>query len=206
MVYDSLFASLTRAASLMTPLGDALRRGRIRCTGWTGQSAAAQAAQWVKLANSLHARAAMRISQVDATKAKAELAKALAGPVLASNADNAFVPWPGGVLANPLCLNWAEAHGCGGTRDDQRISSGSWTRSRSRRIRGWRSTPSRRCIEEGRSDGVRHHLSRLPERHTKRQGRRPKNPCDAAGKNDRLLATTRVPRSASVRLARRATS
>ncbi len=91
--------------------------------GLNGQSAAVQAAQWVKLANSLRARAAMRISQANATKARAELTAALAGPVLASNADNAFVPWPGGVLSNPLCLNWAEAStGCGGTRDDQRIS------------------------------------------------------------------------------------
>ena len=54
--------------------------------GLTGQSAAVQAAQWVKLANSLRARAAMRISQANATKARAELTAALAGPVLASNA------------------------------------------------------------------------------------------------------------------------
>ena len=122
VVYDSIFASLTRAASLMTPLGVRYAESD-PVYGLTGQSAAAQSAQWVKLANSLHARAAMRISQVDATKARAELTKALAGPVLGSNADNAFVPWPGGVLSNPLCLNWAEAStGCGGTRDDQRIS------------------------------------------------------------------------------------
>ena len=51
----------------------------------------------------------MRISQVDAAKSKAELTKALAGPVFTSNADNAFVPWPGGVIANPLCQNWADS-------------------------------------------------------------------------------------------------
>ena len=122
VVYDSIFASLTRAASLMTPLGVRYAEAD-PVYGLSGQSAATQAAQWIKLANSLHARAAMRISKVPGTKAKDELTKALAGPVFGSNADNAFVPWPGGVLSNPLCLNWAEAStGCGGTRDDQRVS------------------------------------------------------------------------------------
>jgi hypothetical protein len=64
----------------------------------------------------------MRISMKDQAKATAELAKALAGPVLRSNADNAAVIWPGGVVSNPLCLNWLDSPSCGGTRDDQRIS------------------------------------------------------------------------------------
>jgi hypothetical protein len=120
-IYDSLFASLTRAASLMTPTG--VRYAETDPVyGLDGQTAAEQAALWVKLANSLHARAALRISQVDPTTSKAELIKALAGPVIADNSENAFVPWPGGVLSNPLCLNWADSPGCGGTRDDQRIS------------------------------------------------------------------------------------
>ena len=52
VVYDTLFASLTRAASLMTATGaryaeaDPVYRS-------DGQSAAVQSAQWVKLANSL---------------------------------------------------------------------------------------------------------------------------------------------------------
>jgi hypothetical protein len=122
VIYDSLFASLTRAATLMSATGTRYADAD-PVYGRANQTAAQQAALWVKLANSLHARAAMRISQVDAAKARAELTKALAGPHFTSNADNAFVPWPGGVLSNPLCLNWAEAStGCGGTRDDQRIS------------------------------------------------------------------------------------
>jgi len=87
--------------------------------GQNGENAATQSAQWVKLANSLHARVALRISQADAAKSRAELTKALAGPVFTSNADNAFMEWPGGTVANPLCLNWT---GCAGTRDDQRLS------------------------------------------------------------------------------------
>jgi hypothetical protein len=119
-IYDSLFASLTSAASITTGAGEALLAADPVYGQATGVTAASQAAKWVKLANSLHARAAMRISNVEGgTKAKAELAKALAGPVLTSNADNAFIAYPGGTIANPLCTNWV---GCSGTRDDQRIS------------------------------------------------------------------------------------
>jgi hypothetical protein len=120
VIYDSLFASLTRAASITTGAGDALLAAD-PVYGQGGTSATAQAAKWVKLANSLHARAALRISQADAAKSKAELGKALAdlSKVFQSNADNAFITYPGGTIANPLCTNWV---GCSGTRDDQRIS------------------------------------------------------------------------------------
>jgi hypothetical protein len=119
VIYDSLFASLTQAASITTGVGDVLLAADPVYGQTTGITATAQAAKWVKLANSLHARAAMRISQADANKAKSELIKALAGPVMTSNADNAFIAYPGGTIANPLCTNWL---GCAGTRDDQRIS------------------------------------------------------------------------------------
>ncbi len=120
-VYDSIFAALSKATTLMSATG--VRYGATDPVyGQNGQGAAEQAASWVKLANTLHARAAMRLSQVDANKAKTELTKALAGAVFASNADNAFVGWPGGVITNPLCANWADSPACGGTRDDQRIS------------------------------------------------------------------------------------
>ena len=125
VVYDSIFAMLTRAATISVgsddPASPAYARMGEADPVFGGLSATAQAQQWQKLANSLHARAALRISFVDAPKAQAELTQALAGPVFASNADNAFVSWPGGTLGNPLCLNWLNA-GCGGTRDDQRVS------------------------------------------------------------------------------------
>jgi hypothetical protein len=121
VIYDSLFASLTKAASITTGTGDALLAADPVYGQATGISAASQAAKWVKLANSLHARAALRISQADAAKSKAELAKALGDltKVFQSNADNAFISYPGGTIANPLCTTWV---GCSGTRDDQRIS------------------------------------------------------------------------------------
>jgi Starch-binding associating with outer membrane len=125
VVYDSIFAMLTRAVAIPAPSEDVTSPNYVRMGDadpvYPGKSAAAQAASWTKLANSLRARAGLRLSQVDAAKSKAQLTAALAGPVFTSNADNASVSWPGGTLGNPLCLNWLNA-GCGGTRDDQRVS------------------------------------------------------------------------------------
>jgi len=131
-VYDTVFASLSSAATMMSgvPASRIEIEPRFASAdpvygqGAAGKTGASAAAAWVKLANTLHARAAMRISNKDAAKGKAELLKALAGPVFTSNADNASVKWPpgGGVVANPLCQNWADSPDCGGTRDDQRIS------------------------------------------------------------------------------------
>src|SRR5215208_4364844 len=113
-IYDSIFVSLDRAVAIMDP-------DDVRQMGDADPVYAGDLDAWAKLANSLHARAAIRISFVNTAKATAELEKALAGPVFESNADNAVVVWPGGTLANPLCLNWSDAD-CGGTRDDQRVS------------------------------------------------------------------------------------
>jgi hypothetical protein len=127
VIYDSLFAMLTKAAAAPQTSSDPASPLYVRygakdpVYGINGESETVEAAKWVKLANSIHARAAMRISQVNPGKAQAEVVKALAGPVLASNADNAFITWPGGTVANPLCLNWLDSE-CGGTRDDQRLS------------------------------------------------------------------------------------
>jgi len=120
VIYDSLFASLTKAASTMTGAGETYLAADPVYGQASGVTGASQAAKWIKLANSLHARAAMRLSNVDVAKAKAELAKALAGnKVMTDSTDNAYISYPGGTIANPLCTTWV---GCSGTRDDQRIS------------------------------------------------------------------------------------
>jgi hypothetical protein len=75
-------------------------------------------AKWLKFANSLRARMAMRISKADPAKAAAELTAAFSGPggVMTSNGDNASLVWPGdGVFDNP----WS---GTFSTRDDHRVS------------------------------------------------------------------------------------
>lgn len=61
--------------------------------------------KWRKFANSLHARYALRIVNVDPTSADAELRAAFsdAGGVFTANADNAQLKWPGdGVSDNPF--------------------------------------------------------------------------------------------------------
>jgi len=73
-------------------------------------------AKWAKFANSLRARLALRMSKADPAKAATELTAAFAAGMIASNADNAMIVWPGdGVYDNPLSLNFA-------TRDDHRVS------------------------------------------------------------------------------------
>lgn len=73
---------------------------------------------WQRFANTLHARLALRLINVDPTTAASELQKALTGPggVFTSNADNAVMRWPGdGIFNNPWSDNFK-------TRDDHRLS------------------------------------------------------------------------------------
>jgi hypothetical protein len=73
---------------------------------------------WQRFANSLRARLAMRLVNVDPTTADAQLKAAFAAPggVFQSNADNAKFSWPGdGINDNP----WTNANK---TRDDRRMS------------------------------------------------------------------------------------
>ena len=75
-------------------------------------------AAWQRFANTLHARLALRVINVDPTTAASELQKALSGPggVFRSNADNAALAWPGdGVFNNSWGNNFQ-------TRDDHRMS------------------------------------------------------------------------------------
>jgi hypothetical protein len=77
-------------------------------------------AAWRKFSNSLRLRMAMRISNVDPTKAKAEFLAALAAPggVFTSNADNAGLHYSGSVPSdNPIYAVFHE-----GQRYDQVIS------------------------------------------------------------------------------------
>jgi hypothetical protein len=74
--------------------------------------------RWQRFGNSLRARHAMRLANVDPTTARAQIIAAMAAPggLIASNADNARMVWPGdGVYDNP----WAVNHR---TRDDHRLS------------------------------------------------------------------------------------
>src|SRR5439155_7993852 len=112
-IYTGLFADLDQATTAMaaapataTKLGaaDPFFRGG--------------AAGWQRFANSIRARLAMRLANVDLT-AQAQLNAALAAPggLISSNAQNANFPWPGdGVYDNPWMVNFR-------TRDDHRMSN-----------------------------------------------------------------------------------
>jgi hypothetical protein len=74
--------------------------------------------KWQKFSNSLRARFALRLVNVDPATASAQLAAAFAAPggVFTSNADNAELKWPGdGIYNNPWAADFSG-------RDDHRIS------------------------------------------------------------------------------------
>lgn len=74
--------------------------------------------EWQKFANSLRARYALRLINVDPVTADAQLRAAIAAPggLITSNSDNAVLKWPGdGVYDNPWADNFK-------TRDDHRVS------------------------------------------------------------------------------------
>ena len=111
-IYYGLLATLTKAATDMkgglTSADQGLGSGDPIYGG--------DPAAWVKFANSLRARLALRMSKADPAKAATELTAALAAGVFTSNADNAKLVWPGdGIYDNPLAANFS-------TRDDHRVS------------------------------------------------------------------------------------
>jgi hypothetical protein len=111
-VYNALFARLGEASTALSTTGGANLGGADPLYG--GNFAA-----WQRFANSLRARHALRIVNVDRARADAELRAAFTAPggVFTSNAHNARFPWPGnGVFDNPWAVNFQ-------TRDDHRVST-----------------------------------------------------------------------------------
>jgi hypothetical protein len=110
-IYDGLFSDLSEAVT-------AIAGGGSLALGAADPIYGGNALRWQRFANSLRARHAMRLANVDAAQAQAELAAAIAAPggLIASNADNARMVWPGdGVYDNPWSAN-------NQTRDDHRLS------------------------------------------------------------------------------------
>jgi hypothetical protein len=110
-IYAGLMSTLTKVA---TDLGNP---GAVSL-GSADPIYSGSAASWQRFANTLHARMALRLINVDPTTAASELQKALTGPggVFRSNADNAVMRWPGdGVFNNSWSDNFK-------TRDDHRMS------------------------------------------------------------------------------------
>ncbi|MFI5227733.1 MAG: SusD/RagB family nutrient-binding outer membrane lipoprotein [Gemmatimonadales bacterium] len=109
-VYTGMMAKLTAASAALSGATDAFNGADPIYNG--------NPAQWQKFANSLHARDAMRIVNVDPATTDKELkaAFAAAGGLITSNGDNAELRWPGdGVFNNPWAQNFS-------SRDDDRMS------------------------------------------------------------------------------------
>ncbi len=110
-IYTDLFAKLTAAS---TSLG-----GATNVLGSGDPIYAGAPASWRKFANSLRARHALRLINVNPTLANAQLTAALAdaGGLIVTNSDNAKLAWPGdGIYDSPWANNFK-------TRDDHRIST-----------------------------------------------------------------------------------
>lgn len=110
-IYADLFAQLSEASAALgsatNELGDAdpIYEG--------------DPEKWQKFANSLHARHALRLVNVDMATANSELQEAFSadGGLIVTNDDNAAMEWPGdGVYDNPWAGNFK-------SRDDHRIST-----------------------------------------------------------------------------------
>ena len=106
-IYSGLFADLATGASMVGSgrsdfgAGDLLYGNNF--------------VRWRKFANSLRMRLAMRLSEVDPGRARSEFAAAYAAGGFTSNADNAFLDYPGSPYENPFYENFL-------TRDDNGVS------------------------------------------------------------------------------------
>lgn len=109
-VYAGMIATLTAAAAALPDASNTF--------GSADPVYGGDPASWAKFANSLRARLAMRLVNVDPATADAELRAALTDPagVFTSNQDMATLVWPGdGIYNNPMTDNFS-------TRDDHRVS------------------------------------------------------------------------------------
>jgi hypothetical protein len=113
-IYAAIFQALDSAVTAMAaaPVGSP-------SLGKADPFFAGNALKWQKFANSIRARLALRLVNVDPATAQAQLLAAIAAPggLMVSNADNARFPWPGdGVYDNRWAVNFK-------TRDDHRMSN-----------------------------------------------------------------------------------
>lgn len=109
-IYADFFITLAKATTDMSTGSGSLGDGDPIYGG--------DLASWQRFSNSLRARYALQLINVDPTTANTQLtaAFAAAGGVFRSNADNAQLVYPGdGVYNNPWAANFS-------TRDDHRIS------------------------------------------------------------------------------------
>ena len=109
-IYADFFVLLDKAAKDLTGAANTLSSADPIYAG--------NVLRWQRFANSLRARLALRLINIDPATANAQLTAAFSAPggVFQSAADNAIFKWPGdGVYDNPWAVNFK-------TRDDHRMS------------------------------------------------------------------------------------
>jgi hypothetical protein len=114
-IYADFFTVLDQASKALTTSPPAGASGFAGADPIYGGNTTA----WQRFANSLRARLAMRIVNVDPATARTQFLAAMAAPggLFTSNADNAIFKWPGGgINDNPWSINFQ-------TRDDNRLSN-----------------------------------------------------------------------------------
>ncbi|MCJ7628759.1 MAG: SusD/RagB family nutrient-binding outer membrane lipoprotein, partial [Longimicrobiales bacterium] len=107
-IYDGMLADLTTAVGLLNPNAQTFGAGDLIYGSDMGA--------WKKFANSLRMRLAMRLSEADAATAKTQFVAAFNAGGFTSNADNAFLNYPGPPYSFPLYDNYLG-------RDDYGVSS-----------------------------------------------------------------------------------
>lgn len=110
-IYADFFAVLDKASKDLTGASNTL--------GTADPIYAGSPARWQKFINSLRARLALRVINVNPALANTQLTAAIDAPggLILTNADNAQITWPGdGVYNNP----WSSTLGA---RDDWRVSN-----------------------------------------------------------------------------------
>jgi hypothetical protein len=115
-IYTGLFNDLTEAVTAMA--AGANPASVLPAVGSADPIYGGNRTRWQRFGNSLRARHAMRLANVDAATAQAQLIAAINAPggLIASNADNAQFVWQGdGIYDNPWSVN-------NQTRDDHRLS------------------------------------------------------------------------------------
>jgi len=110
-IYAGLFRDLAEAVTAMAS-------GSGPTLGTADPIFGGNSLRWQRFGNSLRARHAIRLANVDPATARTQLLAAIAAPggLMQSNADNAQMNWPGdGIYNNPWSVN-------NQTRDDHRLS------------------------------------------------------------------------------------
>ena len=115
VVYDNIFADLALAESKFNADGMPIGPGDILFSG--------NIDRWIRFANSLRLRAAIRISNVDEAKATSVISAVANKPLMTELSQNAYLVWPGDDQRNEPWFGRLGRVGTQPKQDQYRVSS-----------------------------------------------------------------------------------